>query len=41
MDDIQDNSFFYDYVEETKPDSWYVFEFEGKYVGMIGKLERI
>ena len=37
MDDIQDNSFFYDYVIETKPKDWYVFEFLEKYIGMIGK----
>ncbi|MDC1425202.1 class I SAM-dependent methyltransferase [Oceanospirillaceae bacterium] len=40
MDDIQDNSYFYDYVENNHPESWCVFEFEGKYVGMIGKLTR-
>lgn len=40
MDDIQDNSFFYDYVEDNNPESWCVFEFQGKYVGMIGKLTR-
>lgn len=38
MDDIQDNSYFYDYVENEKPESWYVFEFEGKYIGMIGTI---
>jgi hypothetical protein len=38
MDDIQDNSFFYDYVEETRPNSWYVFNFQKKFVGMIGRL---
>jgi predicted O-methyltransferase YrrM len=38
MDDVQDNSFFWDYVEEVQPASWRVFEFEGKYIGMIGKL---
>ena len=40
MDDIQDNSFFYDYVEDTKPESWHVFKFLGKYVGIAGKLTR-
>lgn len=40
MDDIQDNSYFYDYVEDNHPEFWYVFEFQGKYVGMIGKLTR-
>jgi predicted O-methyltransferase YrrM len=37
MDDIQDNSFFYDWIQESNPSSWYVFEFHNKYVGMIGK----
>ena len=36
MDDIQDNSFFYDYVKKHKISNWHIFEFEGKYVGMIG-----
>ncbi len=40
MDDIQDNSFFRDYVEEKNAQSWYIFKFKGKYVGMIGKLTR-
>lgn len=40
MDDIQDNSFFYDYVEDANPDSWSVFKFQGKFVGMIGQLTR-
>lgn len=40
MDDIQDNSFFFDYVQEMKPESWFVFEFENKYVGMVGKPTR-
>ncbi len=40
MDDIQDNSFFYDYVERMKVKSWYIFEFQGKYIGMIGELTR-
>lgn len=38
MDDIQDNSFFYDYVETKNVKSWRIFEFQGKYVGMIGNL---
>lgn len=37
MDDIQDNSFFQDYIEKVNPDSWSVFKFQGKYIGMIGK----
>ena len=40
IDDIEDNSFFYDYVEKTNAESWYIFEFKGKHVGMIGKLKR-
>ena len=35
MDDIQDNLFFYDYVK-NKNLKWRVFEFYGKYVGIIG-----
>jgi predicted O-methyltransferase YrrM len=38
MDDIQDNSFFYDYVEEKNAGSWHIFEYQGKYVGMAGDL---
>lgn len=40
MDDIQDNSFFHDLIEESKPESWFIFEFQGKYVGMIGMPTR-
>jgi predicted O-methyltransferase YrrM len=40
MDDIQDNSFFYDYIEKKKAKSWYIFEFMGKYVGMVGELTK-
>jgi predicted O-methyltransferase YrrM len=40
MDDIQDNSFFHDYVIQRQIPVWSVFEFHGKYVGMIGKLTR-
>jgi predicted O-methyltransferase YrrM len=35
MDDIQDNSYFRDYVED-KGCPYRVFEFEGKYIGVIG-----
>lgn len=38
MDDIQDNSFFYDFIEKSNPSTWYIFDFLGKYVGMAGKL---
>ena len=40
MDDIQDNSFFHDLIGRSKPNSWFVFEFQGKYVEMIGTPER-
>jgi hypothetical protein len=40
MDDIQDNSFFHDYVTQRKIPVWSIFEFQGKYVGMIGSLVR-
>ncbi|MCP4547272.1 MAG: class I SAM-dependent methyltransferase [bacterium] len=38
MDDIQDNSFFHDYVIERSPAAWSVFTCGGKYVGLIGEL---
>jgi len=38
IDDIQDNSFFYDFIEKKNAKTWYIFEFNGKYVGMIGQL---
>lgn len=41
MDDIQDNSFFHDYLKERQVPHWCVFEFHGKYVGLIGDLKRI
>ena len=40
MDDIQDNSFFYDTVEESNPGSWYVFRFQDKFLGLIGQPTR-
>lgn len=39
MDDIQDNSFFYDYVKQCSDKPWYVFKFEGKYIGVFGEFE--
>ena len=36
MDDIQDNSFFMDYLIENKIKKWKIFSFENKYVGLIG-----
>lgn len=41
MDDIQDNSFFYDYVIANKVAEYYIYEFAGKYIGLIGKLEHL
>jgi predicted O-methyltransferase YrrM len=38
FDDIQDNSFFHDYVSTRDASEWRVFEFEDKYVGVIGRL---
>ena len=38
MDDIQDNSFFYDYTKENDISDWKIFEFNKKYLGIIGKL---
>jgi hypothetical protein len=35
MDDIQDNSFFYDYVRDTTR-GWRVLDGGGKLVGLIG-----
>tara|TARA_B110000116_G_C16761545_1_gene548684 strand:+ start:117 stop:893 length:777 start_codon:yes stop_codon:yes gene_type:complete len=40
MDDIQDNSFFHDYVLKLTHSNWYVFHFEGKYIGYVGTLDR-
>lgn len=40
FDDIQDNSHFHDLVHQLDPALWRVFEFQGKYVGMIGKVNR-
>ena len=37
-DDIQDNTYFRDYIKMRSPGSWYIFEFEGKYVGLIGDI---
>ena len=38
IDDIQDNSFFHDYVMTNGTPSWRIFESRGKYLGMIGNL---
>jgi len=38
MDDIQDNSFFHDYIKENNISNWKVFEFNKKYLGIIGDL---
>lgn len=36
MDDIQDNIFFRDFVKSKNFQNFHVFEFEGKYVGLVG-----
>lgn len=38
MDDIQDNSFFYDYIQDNNIPNWKVFEFQKKYLGIIGEV---
>jgi len=38
IDDIQDNGFFHDLVTENKYSNWRVFEFEGKWVGIISPV---
>ncbi len=38
IDDIQDNSHFQDYIANNNINDWHVFEFEGKYLGVIGSL---
>ena len=35
MDDIQDNSFFYDYLKKKKIKNFKIFQYERKYVGLI------
>jgi len=35
IDDIQDNSFFFDYINKKKLNNWRIFEFEKKFLGLI------
>jgi hypothetical protein len=35
MDDIQDDSFFYDFASEIPEENWRVFNFQGKWLGLI------
>ena len=35
MDDIQDNSFFYDYINKENVKKWKIFKFENKFIGLI------
>lgn len=37
-DDINDNTHFYDYVNQEKINNYKIFKFKGKYIGMIGDL---
>jgi Methyltransferase domain len=39
-DDIQDNTYFRDYIKMKSPEEWYIFEFDGKYVGFIGNISK-
>jgi predicted O-methyltransferase YrrM len=38
MDDIGDNSFFHDLVQREQPSAFAIFQFLGKYIGVIGSL---
>ena len=38
MDDIQDNSYFFDYLEAGNISNYFIFEFGGKYVGLIADI---
>jgi predicted O-methyltransferase YrrM len=38
MDDVQDNSFFYDYTLNNNVPAFSIFDFEGKYIGLIGSV---
>lgn len=38
MDDIQDNSYFHYYVSANTSLTWSVFLYEGKYIGIIGRV---
>ena len=40
MDDIQDNSWFYDYVKVEQRADFATFQFSGKYIGLVGSLDR-
>jgi predicted O-methyltransferase YrrM len=38
MDDIGDNSFFYDYVHANPSKRWQIVSYEGKYIGLFSAL---
>ena len=38
LDDIQDDSFFYDFIKKNNILNWKLFEFQNKYLGIIGNL---
>ena len=38
LDDIQDDSFFYDFINKNNILNWKLFEFQNKYLGIIGNL---
>lgn len=37
MDDIQDNSYFYDFVKKNPAYAWKAFSYENKFIGMLSK----
>ena len=39
VDDIQDNSWFHDYVKQEQRSDFSTFEFGGKYIGLLGSLD--
>ena len=41
VDDIHNNSQFMDYIISNKIESWRVFKFQGKFIGMIGDIIRV
>lgn len=40
MDDLQDNSFFYDYLEKNNISEFQIYEFGEKFVGVIGDFSK-
>jgi len=40
IDDVEGNSFFHDNIQRNHISEWRVFEYQGKFIGMIGELTR-